>query len=321
MRPLHADFALLAIIWDPIPCTGCPSIDSKQGNRGKERFMKATAFVLAIFSAFLGAQPKAPLVEFDMMTWQEVKQAIQSGKTTVLVYNGGTEQRGPQNVNGGHTLIARETGRRIALKLGNAILAPVLPYSPNNASSDLPGTIGLTTQLFAAINEQIAEQLIISGFKNVVLMGDHGGGQKELGEMAKKLDAKYASKGIRVIFCDQVYVGTTEHPGAQADFIRWLADNGYPSPGGHAGVMDTSEMIYLGGDKDWVRTGLLPTAVQGQMVGGSHAPDLPDSNNGIAGDARRSSAQLGEKYIDMKIDYAVRQINQLLAAQRASASQ
>ena len=275
--------------------------------------MRFTACALVILSATLCAQSKAPLLEFDMMTWQEVKQAIHSGKTTALVYNGGTEQRGPQNVNGGHTLIARETGRRIAAKLGNAILAPVLPFSPNNASVDLPGTIGLTPQLFAAINEQIAEQLIISGFKNVVLMGDHGGGQKELGEVAKKLDDKYSGKGIRVVFCDQVYVGTTEHPGAQADFIRWLGDNGYPSPGGHAGVMDTSEMIYLGGDKGWVRTSLLTTAVRGPMGGGGR-------NNGITGDARRASAELGEKFIDMKVDYAVRQINQLLAAKPAGAA-
>ncbi len=274
--------------------------------------MRFAACALVILSATLRAQSKAPVLEFDMMTWQEVKQAIQSGKTTALVYNGGTEQRGPQNVNGGHTLIARETGRRIAAKLSNAILAPVLPFSPNNASVDLPGTIGLTTQLFAAINEQVAEQLIISGFKNVVLMGDHGGGQKELGEVAKKLDDKYSGKGIRVVFCDQVYVGTTEHPGAQADFIQWLGDNGYPSPGGHAGVLDTSEMIYLGGDKGWVRTSLLATAV--------HAP-AGGPNNGITGDARRSSAELGEKFIGMKVDYAVRQINQLLAAKPAVAAQ
>jgi creatinine amidohydrolase/Fe(II)-dependent formamide hydrolase-like protein len=279
--------------------------------------MKLAACTLAIFTASLCAQSKAPLLEFEMMTWQEVKQAIQSGKTTALVYNGGTEQRGPQNVNGGHTLIARETGRRIASKLGNAILAPVLPYSPNNASADLPGTIGLTTQLFAAINEQIAEQLIISGFKNVVLMGDHGGGQKELGEVAQKLDSKYAGKGIRVVFCDQVYVGTAEHPGAQSDFIKWLADNGYPSPGGHAGVMDTSEMVYLGGDKGWVRTSLLPTAVHAP---GGGDPNSSSMNNGITGDARRSSAELGKKFIDLKVAYAVRQINQLLAAKPVAAA-
>jgi hypothetical protein len=40
------------------------------------------------------------------MTWPEVKQALEQGKTTALIYNGGTEQRGPRNVNGGHTLMA-----------------------------------------------------------------------------------------------------------------------------------------------------------------------------------------------------------------------
>src|SRR5579885_747632 len=86
---------------------------------------------------------------------------------------------------GGHKLKAQATVLEIARKLGNAIAAPVLPFSPNNASPNLPGTIGLTPELFAAINERVAEQLIITGFKNVVLMGDHGGGQQQLGEVAK----------------------------------------------------------------------------------------------------------------------------------------
>src|SRR5690349_17537764 len=115
-----------------------------------------------------------------MMTWPELKKAMESGKTTVLVYNGGTEQRGPQNVNGGHTLMGRATVIAIAEKLGNAIAAPVMPFSPNRASAQIPGTIGLTAPLFASLNEQVAEELIKNGFKAVVLMGDHGGGQKEL---------------------------------------------------------------------------------------------------------------------------------------------
>src|SRR5881394_2054674 len=98
---------------------------------------------------------KEPLVEFEMMTWPEVKAALAAGKTTALVYTGGTEQRGPQNVNGGHTLMGREIVRAIALKLGNAIVMPVLPYTPNNASKDLPGTIGLTPELLGAILERI----------------------------------------------------------------------------------------------------------------------------------------------------------------------
>ena len=150
-------------------------------------------------------------------------------KITALVFNGGTEQRGPQNVNGGHTLMARATVKAIAQRLGNAIAAPVLPFSVNNASADLPGTIGITPPLFAAVNEQVAEQLIRNGFKNIVLLGDHGGGQQELKEVATKLDEKYSTQGIRIIYCGDVYTR------ANADFDAWLAANGYP-PSVHAGI-------------------------------------------------------------------------------------
>jgi creatinine amidohydrolase len=271
--------------------------------------MQYRLIALTFSAAYLyGQTAQKPVVEFEMMTWAEVKKAIhEEGKTTVLVYNGGTEQRGPQNVNGGHNLMAAQTVRAIALKLGNAITAPVMPFSVNEASADLPGTIGLTGPVFAAVNEQVAEQLIKSGFKNVVLMGDHGGGQKELGEVARKLDAKYASQGIRVVFADEMYEK------AQGDYEKWLAENKYPS-GGHASVMDTSEMLYLGGDKGWVRKDLIPTAL-GDPVrrrGETHDPNVKRVNNGITGDARPSTAELGKRIFDMKVDYAVRQIKQLL---------
>ena len=273
--------------------------------------MQYRLILLTLSAAYLyGQTAQKPVVEFELMTWAEVKKAIhEEGRTTVLVYNGGTEQRGPQNVNGGHNLMARATVRAIALKLGNAITAPVMPFSVNEASADLPGTIGLTGPVFAAVNEQVAEQLIKSGFKNVVLMGDHGGGQKELGEVAKKLDAKYAGQGIRVVFADEMYEK------AQGDYEKWLAENKYPS-GGHASVMDTSEMLYLGGDKGWVRKELLATAV-GDPVrrpGEPRDPNAKRVNNGITGDARPSTPELGKRIFDMKVDYAVRQIKQLLPA-------
>ena len=268
------------------------------------------AMCALVFSAAGFAQSKAAgsLVEFEMMTWPEIKLAIhEQGKTTVLVYNGGTEQRGPQNVNGGHTLMARATTKAIAEKLGNAIAAPVLPFSPNEASADLPGTIGLTPALFAAVNERVAEQLIKTGFKNVVLMGDHGGGQKELADMAARLDEKYSPQGVRVVFCDDVYRKR------QDDFDKWLAANGYPSSS-HAGIPDTSEMLYLG-DTGWVRKELIPTALgdPASKLGEQPDPNATRVNNGITGDARRSTAALGKRVFEMKVEYAVNQIHRLLS--------
>jgi len=187
------------------------------------------------------AAHNTPSVEFEMMTWPEVKTAMAAGTTTALFYTGGTEQRGPQNVNGGHNLMAKAVVKAIALKLGNAIAMPVLAYTPNNASAELPGKIGLTNDLLAAILERLAEQAIVTGFKNVVLMGDHGGGQPNIYRaVAGKLDGKYGPQGTHVYYCDDVYIK------AGHDFDEWLASQGYP-PSTHAGIPDTSEMMYLGG--------------------------------------------------------------------------
>ncbi len=138
--------------------------------------------------------------------------------------------------------------------------------------------------------------MIVNGFRNIVLLCDHGGGQEQLAEVAKKLSAKYTDKGIRVVHCDEFYskVGT--------DFDKWLADNGYP-PGSHASIKDTSELLYLGGNEGWVRKDLIATA-----VGDPGAKPC----NGIEGDARRSTPEIGKKVSETKVDYAVAEIQRLL---------
>jgi len=249
--------------------------------------------MLAVGAVVTYGQPKS--LDFELLTWPELKQAIAQGKTTALIFNGGVEQRGPQGVSGAHNFVAHALALEIAAKLGNAIVAPTIPFSVNNgASAELPGTIGISGPLFAAVNEEVAEQLIRNGFKNVVLMGDHGGGQKELAEVAKKLDAKHAADGIRVVYCSDVYTKAGE------DFNQWLKDHNLPV-GSHASIKDTSELWYLGGDKGWIRQDQIATAVSD-----------PGHKNGISGDARKSSPEIGKVISEMKVNDAVAQIRQLL---------
>ena len=255
------------------------------------------------------------VVDIELLTWPEIYKAIhEQGKTTAIIFDGGTEQRGPQGVTGAHNFIAHATADAIARKLGNALVAPVIPYSVNKANPELPGTIGITGPVFAEINEQVAEQLITNGFKNVVLIGDHGGGQKEIKEVATKLDAKYASQGIRVVYSDGPYTKANE------EFFAWLDKNGYPAST-HAGIPDTSEMLYLEGDQKWIRKDLLPTALgDPPRKPGEHPdPNAKRINNGISGDARRSSYELGKRFLDLKIDDGVAQIRELLKAPAATA--
>src|SRR5882724_6377350 len=268
------------------------------------------SLILAAESASSAPRAQSDLVEFEKMTWVEMKSALAAGKTTALIYTGGVEERGPQNANGGHNLIAHATVEAIARKLGNAIFLPVLPYTPNDAES-IPGTIGITNELLAAMLERIAEQAALNGFRNVILMGDHGGGQPQVyEEVAKKLDGTL-SGGARVFYCDQVY-----RPANDA-FDQYLTQHGYPL-GLHGYLFDTSEMMYLDKDNTWVRRDLVSSAVGDPVVGhtagdgkaqfGPHSPQ-----NGILGDARRSTAELGKRAFDMKVDFAVRQIRSLLS--------
>jgi creatinine amidohydrolase len=279
------------------------------------RHLIATSIALTLFAtATLTAQPACAadggskaLVEFELMTWPEVKDALAAGKTTALIYTGGVEQRGPQNVNGGHNIMGHAIVKAIALRLGNAIAMPVLPLTPNKASAELPGTIGITNELLEQLLQRMVEETVTTGFKNVVLMGDHGGGQGEgdknvYHKVATEMDAKYRASGVHVFYCDQVY-----EP-ANSAMEEKLAAQGYPRAL-HAGVHDTSIMMYLDHNDTYVRKALLPTAV-GIPVGADNKPhptaDSP--KNGIVGDARRASATIGKEAFEMKVDYAVKQI-------------
>src|SRR3989442_10776991 len=133
-------------------------------------FDAVKALLLLPFCPLLWAQ-SSDAVEIELMTYPEIYSAIhEKGKTTVLVYNGGTEQRGPHAVLGGHTFMARRTAEAIARKLGNALVAPVLPFSlaGGHLKPEWPGSVHIDGDVFMRVNEQVVDSMVVNGFKNVI---------------------------------------------------------------------------------------------------------------------------------------------------------
>jgi len=268
----------------------------------------AVASLLATAGMAVAQQNEAP-VEIELMTYPEIYAAIhEHGKTTVLVVNGGIEQRGPHAVLGGHSLTAKPQGVDIARKLGNALVAPVMPFSiaGRHLNPKTPGSVNIPGPLFAAVNEAVVDSMVVNGFKNIVLMGEHGGGQKELEEVAKKTNAKYSPQGVHVVFCGDFYEKT------QAEFQQWVIANHLP-PSSHGGVPDTSLMMYLGGDA-WVRKDKMVAGDPLLPPGTQRDPNTPPVDNGIIGDPRPSTPEMGKHYFDLKTKNAVAQIQALIAA-------
>lgn len=264
--------------------------------------LAASAGLAGAAPARTAAKAAGPQVEINYMTWPEIYDAIhKQGKTTVLIFNGGTEQRGPQCVLAGHTLVAEGVATRVAEKLGNALVAPVLPFSPTEVSEDHPGGVTLSPELFEQINAAVVDSMVKNGFKNIVLLGDHGGGQKQLADLAKQKDAQYGPQGVHVYYANANY--TT----AKQQFDDYLVAHHLPLSS-HGGIADTSELMYLGGAR-YVRADKI--TVGDPMPKKGERP-VHTVNNGITGDARGSSPALGKIQIDDKVNAAVAQIRSLV---------
>ena len=248
------------------------------------------------------AQPagKLPSVHLEELTWTEVRDAIQAGTTTALIYTGSTEQNGPHLVLGKHNFIARHVAGRIATELGNAIVYPVLPYAPTGDSAArsghmrFPGSIHLSATTFRAVVRDLALSALAAGFRQVFLLGDHGDGQNELSAVARELDGLWVTRGQRVFYVPAVYVLQEQQVRAYLSAVGITGD-------GHGGAADTAELAFIDRQGQWVRTDAW-----------ARSSNQTEEVSGVSGDPLRADAAMGRTFIDYKITNGVRQIRELM---------
>jgi creatinine amidohydrolase len=265
------------------------------------------AFALSAFAATSptssaqGSSPSSPRpapVMMERMTTAEIGDAIHAGKTTVLIPSASTEATGPAIALGKHLARAQYIAEHIAQQLGNALVAPVMPFAPTTDESRFPGTVNLAPDAFSRVNEDVAESMVRSGFKYVILMGDHDQNQPLLRTLASKLDEKHRSEGVRVFFSSDAYAKTNK------EIDEYLKAKGYPLSR-HGGVSDTS--LTWAANPDYVHPDRI---VVGAPVPPPGSP-LSLGAIGIEGDPRRASPELGKMFLEWKITNGTAEIRRL----------
>ncbi len=137
--------------------------------------------------------PPVETVWIEEMTWMDVRDALADGKTTAIVATGGVEPNGPWLVTGKHNNVLRANCPAIATRLGNALCAPVIEtvpegsIDPPSGHMTSPGTISLRQETFEAVLTDVAHSLKVHGFENIVLIGDSGGNQRGMENVAAAL--------------------------------------------------------------------------------------------------------------------------------------
>ncbi len=260
----------------------------------------AFAALLVAFSITGAAAERTALEE---LTTTELRDRIAAGTTTVLVPIGGTEQSGPWLALGKHNVRARVLATRIAERLGNAVVAPVIAYVPEGAIDPptghmrFPGTVSIPTAAFEAVLEGAARSFRQAGFTTVVFLGDHGDYQQSESRVSDRLNREWASRpGCRVVALLDYYRVT------QTDFVAGLAAKGYTPAeiGSHAGLADTALMLAVD-----------PSLVRQQAMVKAPAPTPRD---GAHGDPRRATAALGEAGVERVVEVSVARIRALGSA-------
>ena len=195
--------------------------------------------------------------------------------------SGGIEQNGPHMIVGKHDYIVRAAARRIASELGQTLVAPVVSYVPEGSYDPpsghmrFPGTLGFPEPVFAATLEGIARSLKAGGFKTIGFIADHGGSQAPQAEVAAKLNAEWAGKGIRVISVDAYY--------ADAEQIALLERQG-ESRSGHRPARQHHRHVGADGGASRRRRS-------------RPACGFTLQSNGVVGDPRTASADRGKELL------------------------
>lgn len=266
----------------------------------KSGLAKAVASCLLLACLPATAAHADPRVQIEELTWTELRDRVAAGATTILVPIGGTEQNGPHMVLGKHNVRARILAGRIAERLGNAVVAPVVAYVPEGsirppaAHMRFTGTISIPEATFEALLEATARSFKQHGFRHVVFLGDHGGYQKNEERVAARLNREWASDPACRVHALLEYYRVTQN-----GYVAALKQRGFTQAeiGTHAGLADTALSLAL--DKALVRGDTLSQGAK------------PGERDGVYGDPRRATAALGQLGAQQIVDASVAAIRKI----------
>lgn len=234
------------------------------------------------------AAESVPLEDF---VWPEVERALAAGRRTAIVALGSIEQHGPHLPLGTDRWIADALAHALAVRVGDAVALPAIPFGCASEHLDFAGTLHVEPETLAATLRDLLASLRRHGFERAFLFTAHGGNLEALRAMRASLVE--AAKPLAVWIETGLDTG-----GLQAAAV---AEQGLPSAsaGPHAGEFETSLVAWLRPGS--VRGDALAAGPPNALPVGQEVfyPSLrPNAPAGVLGDPTGAARERGRAYLD-----------------------
>jgi creatinine amidohydrolase len=187
--------------------------------------MRAHLLVLILIAAPASAPPQKPATRsMDDLNWIEFGKLVPAKIDTVIVTVGTLEPHGVIN-NGADNTAPVDLARAIA-EDANALIAPHIPYGVTGALAPYPGALHVPEEVFRGYLRAVLEGMVKNGFRKIVVLNGHGGGQTAILEgLARDLAFAHGVQTLVINWWS-----------AAADVTQEV----FGQDGGHAGINETA---------------------------------------------------------------------------------
>jgi len=236
-------------------------------------------------------------LEVANLTRDEFAQAMKEERWLLLPF-GSVEQHGPHLPLGTDGFFAEYVCLAVAERV-NGLVAPGFPYGICRTMRNFPGTVSLSPETFAPLVREVLLEYARHGARKFVLLAGHAEDAQEGAMREAGLSLANADPGIRILV-----IG----PYAFLEPIR--ERTGLVGRDGHAGSIETSEMLVIAEDR--VHLDRLPQVTRPPLsqfqVSAHPEAEFP---TGVRGDTSKVSRTLGERAVNHTVAEIVRVLQNL----------
>lgn len=254
-------------------------------------------------------------VLMEEMSWTEIEERLKKGFKTVILPVGAIEQQGP------HLSILADTiaygygiGKRVAKKLGNALVAPCVQPGCSDHHMEFSGTISVRAETLRELVRDYCRSLAYHGFENIVIIVAHGGNTAPILTLVPELVQEFKEKYPKTRIIPFANPWTERYVPREKFGDLWIGV-GMEEGGFHGALACTSLMLVERPDLVNMEKAVkeMPEKVPSEqdflsMLYAQRGKRF--SKSGVQGDPLRASKEYGERLFDIISDNIIKDLRE-----------